>query len=80
MNTSKITEEEIKQLVIERLRRIPVGKKVSIGAEGDFTGDQLISFVEKDNNVGRKVVEMQLEYLRTLKNLLNEDFNDNHSS
>lgn len=70
---STVTDEEIKQLIIERLRRIPSGKKVSIGADGDFTGDELIKLVEKDDKIGDKVIEMHLEYLRSLKNLLNED-------
>ena len=69
----KLTDEEIKQLVIERLRRIPTGKKISIGADGDFTGEELIKLVEKNDKVGDKIIEMQLEYLRSLKNLLNQD-------
>lgn len=68
-----ITTEEIKQLVIERLRRIPIGKKISIGADGDFTGDELIKFVETNDKVGDKIIKMQLEYLRSLKDLLNQD-------
>ena len=68
-----ITTEEIKQLVIERLRRIPSGKKISIGADGDFTGDELIKFVETNDTVGDKIIKMQLEYLRSLKDLLNQD-------
>ncbi|MCJ7740918.1 hypothetical protein MUP32_06450 [Candidatus Microgenomates bacterium] len=68
----KLTAEEIKQLVIERLRRIPAGKKVSIGADGDFTSDELIKLVEKNDKIGDKIIEMQLEYLRSLKNLLNQ--------
>lgn len=68
-----VTTEEIKQLVIERLRRIPAGKKISIGGDGDFTGDELIKFVETNDKVGDKIIKMQLEYLRSLKDLLNQD-------
>jgi hypothetical protein len=68
-----ITTEEIKQLVIERLRRIPAGKKISIGEDGDFTSDELIKFVETNDKVGDKIIKMQLEYLRSLKDLLNQD-------
>jgi len=68
-----ITTEEIKQLVIERLRCIPVGKKISIGADGDFTSDELINFVETNDKVGNKIIKMQLEYLRSLKDILNQD-------
>jgi len=71
--SSKLTDDDVKQLVIERLRRIPAGKKISIGAYGDFTGDELIKLVEKNDRVGDKIIEMQLEYLRSLKDLLNQD-------
>ena len=73
ISPTTVTEEEIKQLIIERLRRIPAGKKVSIGSEGDYTGQELIKLVESDDKIGDKVIEMQLEYLRSLKNLLSED-------
>jgi hypothetical protein len=69
---SKVTDAEIRQLIIERLRRIPSGKKISIGADGDFTGEELIQKIESKDTVGDKVIEMQLEYLRSLKDLLNE--------
>lgn len=77
MNTTaaspKLTEDDIKQLVIERLRCIPIGKKISIGSAGDFTSNELINFVETNNKVGDKIIKMQLEYLRSLKNILNQD-------
>lgn len=71
--SSKITSDDIKQLVIERLRRIPPGKKVSIGSNGDYTSQELIKLVESNDKVGDKVIEMELEYLRSLKNLLGEN-------
>ena len=73
LDPSKITANDIKQLVIERLRRIPEGKKISIGSNGDYTGEQLIGLIESNDKIGDKVIEMQLEYLRSLKNLLSED-------
>ena len=68
-----ITHNEIKQLVIERLRRIPTGKKISIGSDGDYTSEELIKFIENNDKVGDKVIEMQLEYLRSLKDFLDQD-------
>ena len=69
----KITSDDIKQLVIERLRRIPFGKKVSIGSDGDYTSEELIKLIESNDKVGDKVIELQLEYLRSLKDLLSQD-------
>lgn len=71
--SQKITSEDIKQLVIERLRRIPLGKKVSIGSDGDYTSEELIKLIESNDKIGDKVIEMQLEYLRSLKELLSEE-------
>ena len=65
--------EDIKQLVIERLRRIPSGKKISIGSERDYTSEELIKFIKNNDKIGDKIIEMQLEYLRSLKDLLAQD-------
>ncbi len=67
-------DKEIKQLVIERLKTIPRDKKLSIGGMGNFTVDELIKRVEKSDNVGQKVIEVQMEFLQSLKTgaLLNE--------
>lgn len=64
---NKITDEEIRRLVIERLKTFPSGKKISIGSEGDFTKEQLIAAVERQDEIGKKIVEIQLEFLRSLK-------------
>lgn len=62
-----ISDEEIKQLVIERLKTISSDKKISIGGKGDFTAKELIERVEKNDEVGKKVIEVQLEFLRSFK-------------
>jgi len=63
----KVTSGEIKELVIARLRTLSSNKKISIGSEGEFTINELISRVQKDDEVGKKMVEIQLQYLRSLK-------------
>lgn len=65
----KITDEEIRELVVERLRRFPSGKKVSIGAEGDFSKEELIAHVEEQDKIGKKIIEIQIAYLQSLKNI-----------
>ena len=64
--TKKITDEEIRKLVIERLKTFPTGKRLSVGQEGTFTKEELISAVEEKNSLGKKITEIQLEYLRAL--------------
>lgn len=62
-----MSKEEIKKLVIARLQVLPADKKISVGSEGKFTRDELIDHVEKGDEIGEKITEVQLEYLRLLK-------------
>lgn len=72
MTNEEIKKEEEKQkdninLVIARIDMIPSDKFISIGSDGEFTKQQLIEEVKNNSEVGRKVIEMQLEYIRLLK-------------
>lgn len=60
-------KEELKKLVVARLEIVPPDKKISIGSKGEFTRDELIEHVEKGDEIGEKITEIQLEYLRLLK-------------
>jgi hypothetical protein len=62
-----ITDEEIRKLVIERLKTLPSGKHISIGNEGSFTKRELIKQVAKRSHLGKKIVRAELEFLRALK-------------
>jgi hypothetical protein len=59
--------KEIKELIIVRLDSIPQNKKISIGKYGDFTKEQLIENVKNSSEVGKKIVEIELEFLRAMK-------------
>ena len=63
---SKISED-VKELVIARLQIIPAGKKLSIGSFGDFTKQQLIEHVQKQDSIGLKITEIELGFLRAMK-------------
>lgn len=65
--TKEITDPEIRQLVIERLKVLSSGKKISVGSEGDFTKEELIDHVEHDDSIGKKIIQVQLSYLQSLK-------------
>ncbi len=58
-------EDDIRQLVLARVRAIPKNVRVSIGA-GDYTTEQLLESVEQGNEVGKEIIENQMEYLRDL--------------
>lgn len=59
--------EDLKALIIERLDVLPSDKKISIGSIGEFTKSELIERVKKEDEVGQKVVELELAFLRALK-------------
>lgn len=62
-----VTTEEIRQLVVARLRSFPSGKKLSIGSDGEFSKDELIQRVNEGDLIGKKIIEIQLSYLRSFK-------------
>ena len=59
--------EDVKELVRVRLDTLPSCRKISIGSFGEFTKEELISHVKKEDSIGRKMVEIELKFLRALK-------------
>lgn len=63
----KVSDAEVRKLVVERLKTLPSGKQISIGDEGSFTREGLIERVNLGDAVGMKMVEIELEFLRAMK-------------
>ena len=61
------TNEEIKKIVIARLETMSPDKKISIGSSGEFTRDEIIERVEKGDEIGKKMIQVEMEFLRALK-------------
>lgn len=61
--------EDIINLVIARLDTIPSNIELSVGNKGSFSIDELIERVKKQDEIGKKMIEMQLAYLRSLGKL-----------
>ncbi len=59
-------DEDVKQLVIMRLKATPPDISYSIGSFGDFTRNQLIEEVRNETPAGNAAAQMELEYLRQL--------------
>ena len=60
--------EDIKELVIARLEVLSLDKKFSIGSnEKEFTRDELIESVKNEDEIGQKVIDLELTFLRALK-------------
>lgn len=66
-NQNKEIGNDIKELVIARIDVLPPNVKVSIGAEGEFTKSELIERVKNGDVVGRKIIQVELSFLRALK-------------
>lgn len=57
-----------KEIVMERLRQAPPTVKVSFGSLNEFMNrDELIEQVKNDTEIGKKIVKIQLEYLKAFK-------------
>jgi len=59
--------EDLKDLVIERLEVLSPHKKIYIGSVGAFTKDELIERVKQGDEIGQKIVNIELSFLRALK-------------
>jgi hypothetical protein len=62
-------EDELKELIVARLSSLPEDREVSIGSEGAFSRDELIKAVRKGDSIGKKVIEVELNYLQSMKNI-----------
>lgn len=67
LKKSEKIPEDLKELVIYRLDIIPADKKISIGSAGEFSKSELIEHVKKGDEIGQKIVEVELTFLRALK-------------
>jgi hypothetical protein len=66
---SESMKDEIKTLVIERLRAMPENLKIAVGDEGEFDKYELIERVKLGDDVGKEIVEAQLNFLRNMRKL-----------
>ena len=59
--------KDVIELVIARLQKLPSDKKISIGSSSEYTKDQLIEHVKETDEVGEKMVEIEMDFLRSMK-------------
>ena len=57
--------EELKKLVLERVNVMPDTLRVAIGSS-NLTKEDMIHHVNDEDEVGKQVMELELEYLRAL--------------
>jgi len=69
-NNEEEFSKEIIDLVIARLRAIPSDASLSVGEEGGVFGiEELIKRVKAKDEIGKQIIEAQLYFLRSLKDL-----------
>jgi len=64
--TTQKTPTDIKELVIARLDTMPDNIKIAIGNFGSFSKEQLKDHINKDDEIGKKIVEMQMSFIRAV--------------
>ena len=62
----------LKKLVKERLAAMPPDISFSIGEYGDFSREDLILEVEKESEVGKALIDMQVSFIREMPKLLSK--------
>lgn len=70
------TEKNLIELVVSRLQTMPENLAISIGSKGTFKKKDLIKHVKKSDPIGKKIVRVELEYLRSLKNITRSALNN----
>ncbi len=59
--------EQLQQLVVERLKTLPSDAELSVGDLSYARGD-LMAHVQQNDDLGKEIMEMQLEFLQDLTN------------
>ncbi len=61
-------QEIIKKIVLERVKSMAPNVRIALGSkEGFLNKDQICDEIKKDTPVGKKIIEIQMRYLRALK-------------
>jgi len=67
-------EDDIRELVIARLEAAPEGLGLSFGGAGKLGKADQIAHVKAGDEIGKKIMEVQMHFLTSLKEgLLNTD-------
>ena len=65
--TQHSTPEDVKQLVLIRMETLSSHKKISIGSYGEFSKEELIQHIKDDDEIGKKMVAIEMDFLRSMK-------------
>lgn len=60
-------DNDVKELIVARLETLPSGTVISIGSGQEFTKEEIIQSVRDRNDIGQKMVEIEMFFLQGLK-------------
>ena len=63
-----LINQNIINLVVARLSTMPPTMKIYVGGEGSFNKDELIKHVELRDSIGKLIIDMHVNYIRSLVN------------
>ncbi len=66
-NANFSTDEEIRKLVLARLKIISPDTIKCIGNAGSFSRDELIEHVQQGDKIGRTIEQVEMDWLRAFK-------------
>ena len=61
-----MVKEEEKKLVLARLENMPPDMKLSMGGNMALSKTEMLEHVKKGDEIGEKIVKIQLNYLRSI--------------
>ncbi|MFH1601699.1 MAG: hypothetical protein ABIB61_01955 [Candidatus Shapirobacteria bacterium] len=62
---NKRVEEEVRELIIERIKAASGDLGISIGSD-EYTKEEILESVEEGSEIGQEIMDAQMEYLRDM--------------
>lgn len=59
-------EEELRQIVIQRLKTSSDELQVVIGGKGNFTREELVESVEAGDEIGQEIMKSEIEFMKAM--------------
>lgn len=70
-NTTEKYSDDVVNLVVARIEGLPSGVSISIGGNTDdqegYKVENLIEHIKAQDEIGKKIIDIQLAYLRSFK-------------
>ena len=58
--------ERLKQIVLMKIATMPKNYKLSIGGEGSLNKAQIAEHVDKMDDIGKQILDMELRFIKAL--------------